>query len=112
MICESCGRNAVMVEVDMGIGPYECHGYRGVHHDWQIVTKCCHSSAIEGSCKLLRIETRTARKDHNSSIKKGDKYIIWTYRSYCAGGGSWYHTFKKLVRSCKTGDSIPELVLT
>jgi len=32
-----------LIELDMGIGPYEFWGYRGVHHDRAIVTSCCES---------------------------------------------------------------------
>ena len=97
MICDCCGHEAEPVKVDMGIGPYEFWGARGVHHDYQTVTKCCEVNAVDGACKLVSVRTHIAKKNHGLSIKPGDKYQIKTYRSYRSGKGSWYHSTKRKI---------------
>ena len=45
--CSSCKQPCYEKDVDMGIGPYEYWGQDHVHHDWQIVSNCCHQTIIE-----------------------------------------------------------------
>ena len=41
MYCGFCGEECEAVKADEGIGRYECHGYKGFHHDWTMQSDCC-----------------------------------------------------------------------
>ena len=45
-ICEECHEPAEGILIDEGIGAYECHGARGVHHAYARVSECCHAPVI------------------------------------------------------------------
>ena len=42
--------------VDNGIGPYECHGVRGVHHDWGWEIEGVDSVIIDNDVRAVVIE--------------------------------------------------------
>lgn len=44
IVCESCGKDAVIVQRDFGIGRYEFWGSRGVHRDMR---NCCSECGDE-----------------------------------------------------------------
>jgi len=46
-ICSECKQECYMLEKDFGIGSYECHGYRGVHHDYALVSDCCEAEVLD-----------------------------------------------------------------
>lgn len=47
--CCSCGAFVTAKAVDYGIGAYECHGARGIHHDWQQVCPLCEGEIDEAA---------------------------------------------------------------
>lgn len=97
-ICEGCGNFCQATVVDMGIGPYEFWGERGVHHDYHDLSPCCHRSLVEGGEKLIRQSTHVARKDHkDGKIKKGDKYKLLVFRTWRKDGPHWVHVTKKKI---------------
>lgn len=97
IICDCCGHLAEETTVDMGIGAYEFWGARGVHHDYQTVSRCCEAEIVEGNCKLISKKIHVAKKQHGRKIMPGDRYERTTYRSYRSGKGSWYHSTKRKV---------------
>jgi len=46
-ICSICRSPCEGVELDFGIGPYECHGYVGVHRDVHFVSECCEGDVLD-----------------------------------------------------------------
>jgi hypothetical protein len=42
IICPLCKKECTPIRIDDGIGPYEWWGFKGIHHDWRIVSDCCH----------------------------------------------------------------------
>jgi hypothetical protein len=97
-ICEDCWQECQIVSVDYGIGAYEYWGAKGVHHDYGAGSSCCEAEVFEGGCKEIRSSIHTARRDHkDGSVKAGQTYQIWVYRTYRAGGPSWVWTQKRVL---------------
>lgn len=96
-ICENCNREAEIIQCDFGIGPYEYHGAKCNHKDIQPATACCQAEAFEGRSKIIRNSLHVANKNHNSSIKKGDKYQLTVTRFWRNNGPSWIVSDKKKV---------------
>ena len=52
--CGECKQECTPVAEDQGVGSYECHGYRGVHHDWCLVSDCCDAEVyLDEECTRL-----------------------------------------------------------
>jgi hypothetical protein len=110
-LCNECGapvstdENGQLPQVDLGIGPYEFWGDRGVHHDWQTVSPCCHAKIVEGGESLVSRKAHLARIEHSASsaygptiIRPGDWYECFVWRRWRSGGPSWYVVTKRLLR--------------
>lgn len=95
-ICSDCGNACTAKMVDMGIGPYEFWGDRGVHTDWQAVSPCCEAEIVEGGESVVRRAVHTARRDHkDGKIKAGDKYSLTVLRHWRKDGPHWITTNKR-----------------
>lgn len=46
-VCTSCGDPCSAIQVDFGIGAYECHGFRGIDTQIAIVSDCCEAEAFD-----------------------------------------------------------------
>lgn len=45
--CGECGNTCDTVRLDFGYGPYEAWGVKGVHENFQTVSKCCEEVVYE-----------------------------------------------------------------
>lgn len=98
-VCEGCGRECDIVDVDYGIGSYEYWGFRGVHHQYAPGSSCCGEEVFKGGCKVLRTSTHTARKDHkDGTVKVGDVYRVTVYRTWREDGPSWVWQEKRIIK--------------
>lgn len=97
-ICDACGAGCTGVLRDMGIGPYEYWGARGVHTDWQVVSPCCDAEVVEGGEQIKSRTTHVARRDHaDGKVKKGDKYQRTVYHRWRENGPGWYVVEKRVL---------------
>jgi hypothetical protein len=92
MICDDCGFECLPVPVDLGIGPYECNGFRGTHHEYHDLSPCCHVPVVDGGCKVVRKAYHIAQKDYGKKIKAGQRYKLVVLRHYRTNGPSWITT--------------------
>ena len=48
-LCSECGQVAEPHQVDFGFGAYEYWGANCVHHDYQVVSKCCNAYLVSNT---------------------------------------------------------------
>lgn len=61
--CESCGHPCQPIIIDLGIGPYEFQGTRGIDHDYVVVSDCCESLILESSPFCIECGDRSLYED-------------------------------------------------
>jgi len=45
--CPHCKKECTIIGLDVGIGPYECHGRKGRHVDIVAASDCCELDFLE-----------------------------------------------------------------
>ena len=56
-------------------------------------TPCCDGQPVEGGCREVAVEDRTARREHrdgNNVIPVGAEYRAIVFRHWRKGGPSWF----------------------
>lgn len=71
--CEECGQECGVKIIDEGIGPYECHGYKGNDVQLEAVSDCHDAPVYKDAALTQLLSAAEVRQDEDDG--RGD----WLY---------------------------------